>query len=598
MTASTVDCIGDRWLASAPVYRTDLHRCTPAETLSTEPELRRWRAIDYATEALSGTLLMAGPETAAPTTTYPLDVSGWHAISIGLMPARVGTGARPTELLLRLSNDPVDSMGTLWHADEDMGLPERGKYLVELFWKITDCTDQDLHIGQVAARVGSGDDAGTFECSPVRVAYIKLVPLTADEVERFQADRDRQDTKRLFAHNDAHLPHWAWRITTADEVRREIEPYRDTDVSRIYWEAGQGDLTNYFSQIGRPASLDSVKDFGRRGDRLHAESWRVLRAKGIDPLDVALEHTHALGVEFHAAIRTAGFHYDAPYDHFNAGDQLYARHPEWRGEDRAGNRTPRMAYTYPGVRAHAIGLLREMAERPIDGVYLIYARRPPLVEYEPPLVQGFKAEFGKDPRELDERDPEWLAYRCGILTQFMREVREAMDDATRRHGRSKRLQVTADCMSSEAENLYFGMDVETWVNEGLVDVLMPYTSVPRLDSRAHSWTDPSDLDFFVDIVHDTDVILAPGVLPRFMSPEEFRRAAARIYGAGVDHLFFWDCAGPAFRTNLRPMWSALKRLGHRDEIQAWVEAGEPALSSDIVPLSRLGDWDTVYETPG
>ena len=54
----------------------------------------------------------------------------------------------------------------------------------------------------------------------------------------------------------------------------------------------------------------------------------------------------------------------------------------------------------------------------------------------------------------------------------------------------------------------------------------------------------------------------------------------------------------AFRTNLRPMWSALKRLGHRDEIRAWVEAGEPALSSGIVPLTRLGDWDTAYETPG
>jgi hypothetical protein len=257
-----------------------------------------------------------------------------------------------------------------------------------------------------------------------------------------------------------------------------------------------------------------------------------------------------------------------------------------------------MAYTYPGVRAHAIALFRELAERPIDGVYPIYARRPPLVEYEPPLVEGFKAEFGKDPRELDECDPDWLAYRCRILTQFMRELREAMDDATQRQGRSKRIQVTADCMGSEAENLYLGMDVETWVKEGLIDVLMPYTSVSKLNSAAHSWTDPSDLDFFVEIVRSTDVILAPGVLPRFMSPEDFRRAAARIYGAGADHLFFWDCAGPAFRSNLRPMWSALKRLGHRDEIQAWIDAGEPALSSGVVPLTLLGDWDTAYETPG
>ena len=83
-----------------------------------------------------------------------------------------------------------------------------------------------------------------------------------------------------------------------------------------------------------------------------------------------------------------------------------------------------------------------------------------------------------------------------------------------------------------------------------------------------------------------------------MTPEEFRRAAARIYSACVDMLFFWDCAGPAFRANLRPMWSALKRLGHRDELQDWIDDGEPQLSRGITPFTVFGDWDTRYETPG
>ena len=55
-----MDLFEDRWLTGESVYRTDLERCTPADRLSTESELRKWRTVDYATERLSGTMLMAG----------------------------------------------------------------------------------------------------------------------------------------------------------------------------------------------------------------------------------------------------------------------------------------------------------------------------------------------------------------------------------------------------------------------------------------------------------------------------------------------------------------------------------------------------------
>ena len=70
----------------------------------------------------------------------------------------------------------------------------------------------------------------------------------------------------------------------------------------------------------------------------------------------------------------------------------------------------------------------------VDGVGLLYNRRPPLLEYEPPIVDGFKAEYGEDPRELPDDDPRWLRYRARTLTQFMHEVRKAMDDAAERMG--------------------------------------------------------------------------------------------------------------------------------------------------------------------
>ena len=125
------------------------------------------------------------------------------------------------------------------------------------------------------------------------------------------------------------------------------------------------------------------------------------------------------------------------HDHFNHGDSFYKKHPELRGADRAGNATPRISYAYPEVREFVVSLLSEMAEFPIDGICLLYNRRPPLVEYEPPVVQGFIDEFGEDPRQLDSMDSRWLSYRARVLTQFMREVREAMVAAASERGLSK-----------------------------------------------------------------------------------------------------------------------------------------------------------------
>lgn len=594
METKTIDRIGDGWLSQQPIYRTDLECCTPADALATEPRLRRWRTLTYETDSLSGVMLLAGPETAAPTITYPLNLRGLYAVSIGVLPITSSEEGHQLAVLLKRSGDETFTVLSL--PLQSSGGPHHQE-IVEMFWRITDLTDHGLEVGQICARVAPADNAGSFECAPARVAYFKLVPLTDGEARAFQSDEQRSDTRRLFAHNDAHGPHYQYRLTTPEHVRREIEPYRDTDFSRIYWEAGGGDQTSYFSQIGRRHTLD-LADFGRRGDRLHVESWREFGQQAIDPFDVALEYAHEIGLQFHASYRVAGFHYPPPLDHSNAGDTFYKRHPEWRGMDRAGRHTPRMAYSFPEVRQFVISLLREMAQRPIDGICLLYNRRMPLVEYEPPIVEGFKQKFGDDPRELGAHDSRWLSYRAHVLTEFMREVRDAMDQEGRAQGRNKRIEISAIVGGTEQENLVNGMDLAAWVDEGLVDTLIPYTSGANYDSSVTAWTDPKQLEFFVNLVRGTSCVLAPNLMPRHMTPEEFRHRAATVYSAGVEHMFFWDCAGGSGRANCRDMWNALRRLGHRDEIDAWRASSESDLSSARMDLRKLGDWDLSYVTPG
>jgi hypothetical protein len=588
MPPDTTDRLRDRWLDAKPTYISDLRAASPEDAVLEEPARGKWHALDYEADGMSGTMLIAGPETGAPEVELSLDVDGWHAVSIGVF----DDSRTPLRFLTRLSGD--ETFDVLALADSG----GRDSRLTELYWKTTDLTNQGLVLAQEAWQVAQGDGPGAIAASEARIAYIKLVPLFPADIHALEADRDREDTRLVFAHNDAHTVHFASRPTTAEEIRRHIEPYRDSDISRLYWEAGIGDLVFYNSDIGTMPTADGLDDFYRQGDRILAESWRAFRDKGIDPFEIALDYAHEIGLEFHASYRPAGFRFPAPHEQFNRGAQFYLDHPELRGTDRHGNETPRIAYSYPETRSFVVSLLKEMAGYAVDGISVLYNRRPPLVEYETPLVEGFKKEHGQDPRRLDPNDPRWLSYRCGALTQFHRELRAAVDEAAKGRGLDHRLEITAVVMSSEEENLVNGMDLRTWISEGLVDTIVPYASVLNLDSMADSWTDISDLDFFIDITLGTACKLAPNLMPREISSEDYRTRAAAIYNAGAENIFLWDTDAQQPRLASPGPWDVAKRLGHRNEIESWIRAGQPNLAVPTRSVTKLGDWDLGYSTPG
>ena len=359
----------------------------------------------------------------------------------------------------------------------------------------------------------------------------------------------------MFAHNDAHGVHYANRPTTAEHIRRHIEGYRDTDFGRICWEAGGGDLLQYFSNIGRRSTFDGLEDFARRGYRKIAESWRAFRDQGVDPFQVALDHTHEIGMEFHAGYRVTGFHYPPPLDYFNYGSSFFKYHPELRSVAKDGSVGPRVSFAYPELRRYLMSVLREIAGYDVDGISLLYNRRPPFMDYEPPLVEGFTAEFGEDPRRLDDMDPRWLAFRARTMTQFMREVREAMDDEGAKAGPAEDRGV-GDSVGEAGRERAVGPGREGVDRRGAGDTIIPYTSAPHLQSAVQSWTDAADLEHFVSLAKGSQCRLAASILPREQAPEEYRRMAGLVYGAGAEEVFCWDC-DPGRSDSFR-------RLGHKE----------------------------------
>jgi hypothetical protein len=595
--------------AGEPVYLSDLDRCRPSSALSPHPKRGRWHAMSYSTDRFSGTLIDAAEETYAPPVTYPLDVRGWHAISLGIYQNRYFGDA---SIQVRLSRDPAYSVITVKEAP--------GDWIYDVFWKVADLTDQEITFAQLHGRVffmWRSDEL----CTLARIAYIKLQPLSDEEVAAELRDRADPASKRLFAHHDTGTLGYFMREVSREEVYREIEPYRDTDFSRLYWEAGMGDLIGFPGTSGRRATFDAVDQFSFVTERLIIENERRMRDQRFDAFGVAIEAAHEVGLELHACYRPAGFYFPPPQEFYNKGG-FYERHPELRMLDQFGAPQSRLAYSFPETRAMALSILREMASYPVDGIAILYNRAPPLVGYEPELVEEFRVATGLDARELPEDDPRWLAHKAIVLTTFMRDLRAELDDLAAAQGRS-RIAISAVVMGRHVDNIGYGMDVVGWAAEGLVDTIIPFTQANGMNSTAESWPDPADDDVreWVELGQRTGVVVALNVLPRWYPPSGYRRKAADLYAAGVEHLFFWDCYSRV-NYNDQLAWNAMRRLGHRDEIATWARtprpdfdstwvmgddtstvarwmaAGEPPLGPTSVTLTRLAEWDLATGTPG
>ena len=595
MAAAARDLLADRGYSADPIYLTDLDRVTPASALASELRPHTWQTLPYETEDLRGVLLWAGFESQAPAVSYPLERRGWHAISVGFHPTNEDQGWLE-QVLVKLSGDDTYSM-LRWEPPRGLDGHMRRLRFEELFWRVAKLDGQDLVFEQITRRLAAGDGPGTVQGESTKIAYVKLVPLSDAEATAHERDLRDASTRRLFGHNDAFYP-YTYRTTTAEQIRREVEPYRETDFGRIYWEVGGGDKLYYDTTVGRnPADLD-LQGYSRLGERLLVESFREFRRKGVDPVDVALRHTHDLGMEFHASYRLAAWTYPpTTMEGFFKGG-YFERHPELHCIDREGRTLPRLSYAFPETQEFCLSVLREMAAYPVDGIALLFNRRPPYLDYEAPLVESFTREFGEDPHDLDERDPRWLAHRAAVLTAFMRRVRAEMDAASAAR-QGKRIDISVCVLGTQADNDFFGMDVATWAREGLIDTLIPYSPAPlALPVAEDTWISGEQIQPFVEAVRGTSCLMAPNLMPRDLSAEDYRRMASKLYGAGAEHLFVWDCAGSWFRANHQAPWNSLRRLGHRDEIEAWRQAGEPSLANPTIPIRRLGGWDMTTIAPG
>ena len=581
------------------VLISDLSRCSPQSAVSTKRKKDCWYTVPYETrDAIKGVILGKGELTDPPDVSLPLEAKGWHAIYLGLHRGTISMGqpfSDPFGLKVKLSDERFFDQVRPSVTDVpamNMAVAGSNSGIEEFFWKASELDGQDLIISypRVALR------------TMAQLAFVRLVPMTEEEVEEYRRSAGGPDTRVLAAEFDGHSGSSFFDGTrTIDDLLEIYEPLRDTDVGKVFLGTGGTGAGSMFypTKVGEMYGAGEEEFFTEEG-RIIVESFRSYVSRGIDPVKVRVEHVQSMGIEVYLGFRMGTMASAPP-----SGEPVpfWRDHPEFRCRDREGNTIPRLSMAYPEVRKFYVDLFLELADYGVEGVQLIYTRRAPFVLFEPPVIEDFKKEYGIDPRELPE-DPDGLGqlydrepgsarrhpgaaalchaqderlerHWAKYVTTFMRELREALDG--RRQREDGRLAIVTNVLHNAVYNRAASFDLETWAREGLVDILIPTTS----DDGSHLL----EYSYFRKITEGTACVFYEDILPRHTSGSEYVRRARKAYDGGVAGLAFWDSDR---RIITKSQWNTLRRLGHRDDLDQM--AREPA---DYVlhQLKLIEDWN-------
>jgi hypothetical protein len=265
---------------------------------------------------------------------------------------------------------------------------------------------------------------------------------------------------------------------------------------------------------------------------------------GLMPVEIYIDECHKQGMECLAGFRMNDRHGHHP----RFFEKLYEEKPDWllRGYKPTWGGAPPESHAYgcalnyavEGVRDWLFSIMEEVATRfDVDGIEFNFTR---LAECFP------KGEAAK---------------RHGIMTGFVRRVRRMLDEASKKSvsvmslhhdrgyerpvGRDRKLLLGVRVPQQLGGCLVMGLDIPTWIEEGLVDYVAP---------SDFGFTDFNErYEDFTSLARGSDCYIYPQVQTRLgveadmdMEPARYRAAVRNFYAAGADgfsaqnYFFHWE----------------------------------------------------------
>ena len=273
--------------------------------------------------------------------------------------------------------------------------------------------------------------------------------------------------------------------------------------------------------------------------------------------DLVIEACHARGMEVWASLRMNDLHAAwRSVSMHDLDDPFKIQHPEFllapeSSRDLPAELTEHMLWTglnfvHPEVRQHRLDFIeRTAAAHDFDGYELDFNR------------MGISFPLGQERQNAH------------LLTELVREARQRLDAVGQRRGRPYTLAVHV--VDSLERSLELGMEVERWVREGLVDVLL--VGMGHLPSRLR-------LDQFVSLgrAHGVPVYATlngnsyragawEGLYGRPVFREGMRASAAYYHQEGAAGIYLFNYANePTQELSREEFISALSELGEAETL--------------------------------
>ena len=491
---------------------TDSGASVDRQELSQQP-VGKWQALPYRSRLYDGYMLRTVHADAAPLR-IPLGRSGWHALYLVIAHAAGGD----THIEARLTGDEqwrlVADANCSYVPDESLGT--RGR-LCEEPWLLADLTGRDLEI-----RFG-GWNRGRNVGGHAALYAVRTVPLCAEAAVTAATRRHRSLV--LFAN--------------------DMPPFFSARFAAHEW-----DVACYNNAV-----LGGAKGFSYPSTVLNpspADAWMLpphrkalYNQSGNDPLRQCIDKAHQIGKRFWMSLRPQGWvHAIPPYDQLWRSSFFVSR-PEYRCLEANGTPLSTLSVTFPAVRAQIQAMFEEVLDRGADGITILFARGFALTRYEEPVRARFRELYGLEAREIPDTDSRLRKVWAEFITVWIRELR-AMLDAKGPTALVKRRELIVQGGPCLEWNLAYGIDVEAWAKEGLVDVVMPYpvhTHTDRIGDtlikQPNGWI---DIAAYVRVLKGTEKELIPS-LGDYMHPESLatlRQRAHKYYEAGATGVCRWD----------------------------------------------------------
>ena len=344
---------------------------------------------------------------------------------------------------------------------------------------------------------------------------------------------------------------------------------KDTQVGAHFWSMEGVDFVQLKKgnfPIKKTGLYQSTPEFTGYGNRL------AMYERGEDPHEAMIKRGHELGIDVYASIRMNDTHFSG----MQPADMADSKHPslsDFRREHPEyliGDRTSEwfaLSYDFSiaAVRQHRFDSIKEICELyDWDGVELDWQRH----------AFHFDEDYG---------------YRFRYtLTDLQRAVRKMADEISEKRGKPFYLAARVNGYIEMCNNI--GYDIETWVDEGLVDILIPAGGA---DTETEA-----EVDKFKEICEGTDIVVYPGFDsgvsqmpaysegPYIKDQMRTRGLASRHFAKGADgiYIFNWHANGDTRRELLSTIGSP-ETLRSTDKIYAATRRH----------LVYEGDWRGAYK---